>query len=594
VTYEDFPTVEWTVYLKNTGPTASPFIDHLNALDIRTTHVDGQRFVLHHNAGSFPGRASYAPYETVLPRGSTKRLAAYGGRPTNTDMSYFNLDQGGQGFIIAMGWPGQWAMQFMRDDSDGLHIRGGQELTHLRLHPGEEIRTPLVALQFWKGDWIDAQNVWRRWMVEHNLPRPGGKPLAPMLSAQAGYALAWMYQATEENQKQFIDRFLELGIDIDHWWMDTGWYYTQGVPDVELTDDFKKRKEQGSLWEVFNTWEFNHGRFPRGIRAVSDHAHAKGIKTILWFEPERVTPGSWQQKARPEWCLRASSTDQQLLNLGHPAALRWAVDRIGQVLTEQGIDVYRSDFNMDPLDHWRQNDAPDRQGITENHWVRGYLAFWDALLQDHPDLLIDSCASGGRRNDLETMRRGVPLWKCDYAVEAVGMQCHTFGLAMWIPYFGNAGGQLDPYVFRSNMYPAVTKGAWEDRSPGHDVRKDQDYSGLRRMIKEWRQVAPNYLGDYYPLSPYTSDKTNVWMAWQFQRPEVGEGVVHAFRRPGNESEPTQWFKLRGLDPKKQYELTNFDLPETWHMNGESLMQKGVKVVLDKAPGAALIAYKRMD
>lgn len=55
--------------------------------------------------------------------------------------------------------------------------------------------------------------------------------------------------------------------------------------------------------------------------------------------------------ARPEWCLAASSTDQQLLNLGHPDALDWTTNRISQVITEQGVDVFRSDFNMDPLDH---------------------------------------------------------------------------------------------------------------------------------------------------------------------------------------------------------------------------------------------------
>jgi alpha-galactosidase len=416
--------------------------------------------------------------------------------------------------------------------------------------------------------------------------------LVPILSGQAGYAMDWMYRATEENQKQFIDRFLELGINIDHWWMDTGWYYTQGVPDAELTEPFRQRKNQDTLWEVFNVWEYNHGRFPRGIRAVSDYAHDKGIKTILWFEPERVTPGSWQHKAHPEWCLRASSTDQMLLNLGQADALQWATDRISQVIQEQGVDVFRSDFNMDPLDHWRQNDIADRQGITENHWVRGYLAFWDGLFARHPGLLIDSCASGGRRNDLETMRRAVPLWKCDYAIEPVGMQCQTYGLAMWIPYFGNAGGQMDPYVFRSNMFPAITKGAWEDRSPRHDIRQNQDYGPLRRMIDQWRRVAPYYLGDYYPLTPYSLEKSNVWIAWQFQALNAAEGVVHAYRRPGSQRMPSQSFKLRGLDGSVKYEVTNLDDISVQLVAGHELMENGLTVVLREAPAAAVVVYKK--
>ncbi|MCL5098695.1 MAG: alpha-galactosidase [Candidatus Omnitrophica bacterium] len=591
VRYADFPTVEWTLYFKNAGSADSPILDQVQAMDILLKHGEGGKFLLHHNAGSWPGAASYAPYETPLPRGLYKRIGAYGGRPTNTDLAYFNLEWDHAGMIFAVGWPGQWEAQFQRDDRDGLRLSCGQELTHLTLHPNEEIRTPLMVLQFWKGNWNEAQNVWRRWMIKYNLPRPGGKPVTPMLSGQSGYCTSWMYEATEENQKWFIERFLALGIPIDYWWMDTGWYYTQGVPENQLTDELKALNRAGRLWEKFGVWEVNRGRFPHGIRAISDYAHARGIKTILWFEPERVTPGSWLEKARPEWCLSASTTDQKLLNLGHPDALKWVTDRIHQVLTEEGIDVYRSDFNMDPLDHWRQNDPPDRQGITENHWVTGYLAFWDALLQRNPNLLIDSCASGGRRNDLETMRRSVPLWKCDYALEPVGMQCQTYGLAMWLPYFGNAGGLLDPYLFRCNMFPAITKGAWEDRTDTRDIRRDDlDYDLLRSLIAQWRQVATLFLADYYPLTPYSLDRTGVWIAWQFNSPEKGEGMVQAFRRPGAPS--FCQFQLRGLEPDTEYEWTNFDLPGTTKATGRELMEKGVEVYLNNRPNAVLIKYEK--
>ncbi len=592
VQYQDFPTIEWTLYFKNTGRIDTPILEQISALDIPLKNSGTNEFVLHHNAGSWPGAASYAPYETPLPPGLLKRLGAAGGRPTNTDMSYFNLAWGREGTIIVVGWPGQWEAQFHRDDRNGLHVRCGQQLTHLKLHPNEEIRTPLVVLQFWKGDWLEAQNVWRRWMLQHNVPKPGGRPLAPMFSGQSGYCNSWMYEATEENQKRFIDRFLELGTQIDHWWMDTGWYYTQGVPETQMTDEMKALQKEGRLWEKFGLWDFNRRRFPAGIKAISDYAHSKGVKTILWFEPERVTPGSWQEKAHPEWCLSATTTDQKLLNLGHPEARRWVTDRIHQVLTEQGIDVYRSDFNMDPLDHWRQNDPPDRQGITENHWLSGYLAFWDELLRRNPNLLIDSCASGGRRNDLETMRRSVPLWKCDYAIEPVGMQCQTYGLAQWLPYFGNAGGQLDPYVFRSNMFPAVTKGAWEDRSETRDVRRtDLDYDLLRRLIGQWRQIAPNFLGDFHPLTPYTMNRTNVWIAWQFDSPERGEGFVQAFRRPG--ADPARQLRLRGLDPARRYELIDFDLPGTVKATGRELTENGLALDLRNRPNAAVIRYQKV-
>jgi alpha-galactosidase len=61
-----------------------------------------------------------------------------------------------------VGWPGQWAAaRFTRDDANGLGEQAGQELTHFKLLPGEEIRTPMIAMMFCKGEWIRSQNLWR-------------------------------------------------------------------------------------------------------------------------------------------------------------------------------------------------------------------------------------------------------------------------------------------------------------------------------------------------------------------------------------------------------------------------------------------------
>ena len=74
--------------------------------------------------------------------------------------------------------------------------------------------------------------------------------------------------------------------------------------------------------------------------------------------------------------------------------------------------------------------------MNENLHVQGYLQFWDDLLARNPGLWIDSCASGGRRNDLETMRRSVPLHYTDYGYgeHPVKLAFHRT-LYEWIPYF---------------------------------------------------------------------------------------------------------------------------------------------------------------
>jgi alpha-galactosidase len=580
VEYHDFPTVEWTLFFKNAGSNDTPIIERIQALDIQLDRGDTGEFLLHHNRGSQADGNDYGPLETPLLPGQTKRIGATGGRPTNSDWSYFNLQWPNEGLIVVVGWPGQWAADFVRDQAKGLQIRAGQELTRFKLLPGEEVRSPLIVLQFWKGDWIRAQNIWRRWMMAHSMPKPGGELPPPQFVASSSRQYDEMIKADEQNQIQFIDRYLAEGLKLDYWWMDAGWYV-----------------HHGGGWPRVGTWLVDSNRFPRGLRAVSDHAHRNGIKTLVWFEPERVTAGTWLAANHPEWVL--GGTNGGLLNLGNDPARQWLIEHVDGLLNEQGIDLYRQDFNMDPLDFWRRNDAPDRQGITEIQHITGYLAYWDELRRRHPKMLIDSCASGGRRNDLETMRRAVPLWRSDYAFEATGHQCMTHGLSLWLPYhgtgtvaarnaayYGSGKTPVEPYAFWSNASSSLGFGI--------DLRvPDLDYAALRRLVGQWRQMVTNYSGDFYPLTGWTRDNT-VWMAWQFDRPEVGEGMLQVFRRENSFYESAR-FTLQGLDPGARYTVSNLDEPGTkQEFSGRELGEQGVPVAIHNRPGAVVLVYARSE
>jgi len=573
IEYHDSPTVEWTLFFKNGGTTDTPIISDVQALDTRFERKKDEvyarfatpgEFVLNHHVGSPCAPNDYQPLRSALPRQTTRRIATSGGRGSNSDWPYFNVEWPGEGVIAVVGWPGQWAASFTRDETNGLRVRAGQEQTHFKLLPGEEVRTPLIVLQFWKGDRIRSQNTFRRWMLAHNVPRLGGKPIQPMLFGCSSHFTNEMVDANEENQMQFINRYIEERLKIDYWWMDAGWYFCDGN------------------WGKTGTWEVDTKRFPRGLRAISDHAYSRSIKTIVWFEPERVHPGTWLAEKHPEWILGGKNGG--LLNLGNAEARQWLADHVSKLITAQGIDLYRQDFNMDPLDLWRQNDAPDRQGITENHHITGYLAYWDELLRRPPGLLIDSCASGGRRNDLETMRRSVPLWRTDYRLDPVGTQCHSYGISFWIPLSGTGTGTYVCYDFRSNMVPLLNC-IW-------DVRvKDADYDLMRRLCGQFREVADCYLGDYYPLTPYSLENTS-WMGWQFHRPDRGTGMVQVFRRSESIYKSAD-LRLYGLDPEARYRVRNLDSPEADIITGQRLMDIGLPVVLNNRPSAVVITYEKV-
>ena len=247
--------------------------------------------------------------------------------------------------------------------------------------------------------------------------------------------------------------------------------------------------------------------------------------------------------------------------------------------------MYRQDFNIDPLPFWRANDAEDRQGITEIRHVEGYLAYWDELIKRHPGMLIDSCASGGRRNDLETLRRAVPLLRSDYIMEPIGNQCHTYALSPWFPFYGTGTSKTDPYLVRSTLCPHFTA-CW-------DHREDSlDWATLRRLVDQWKAFAPNFFGDYYPLTPYTL-KDSDWIAWQFDRPEEGKGMVQAFRRP-NSIYVTAQLPLSALDPNARYAVTDVDAPGTrMEFSGSELLGAGLPMTMTGKPSSVVYVYEKL-
>ncbi len=569
VEYEDYPTVEWTLYFKNTGGADTPILENIQAMDSDFSRGSAGEFVLRTIKGDNCTPDSYQPLLETLAPGSSRTIANTGGRPTQISFPYYNIEFGGEGLIYVLSWAGQWNTGFVRDGAFNLKVSGGQELTHFKLLPGEEVRSPLVVLQFYQGGWLRGQNLWRRWMYHHSLPKPDGKLLEPQMSLCCGnYFPALMTVASKE--MEFIQRHADEKIDIDVWWQDAGWYPCDGPG-----------------WPKTGTWEPDPVRFPKGIKEVSDFARARGMETMVWFEPERVAGGTWITENHPEWVHGGAGGG--LLKLSDPECRKWITQHISKLLTEQGIDLYRQDFNIDPLGYWRGADAEDRQGITEIRHVEGYFAYWDGLLADHPGMLIDSCASGGRRNDLETLRRAVPMLRSDYYASPYGQQCLTYGLSLWFPYQGTglvySAASLTDYWIRSSW---VTEFSFGPGGEGLDV---VDFKHWKKLTDEWRSVAHYFFGDYYPLTPYSLNE-DVWMAWQFHREDLGEGVIQAFRRPDCFYESAR-FKLQDLEPEARYIVRQPDEKGSNRMTGRELMEKGLRITLENNPEAVTIIYKKL-
>jgi len=595
IEYSDFPAVEWVVYFKNGGAEDTPILENIQALDGSVEVEPKADVVLHYSRGGIWDTRAFEPLEETLTPGRAVELSTIrtesvgprdfaggaGGLSSDPYLPFFNLSYGNEGVIVALGWTGNWAVRFRRSAPERIEMRAGMERTHLRLHPGEEIRTPLVLRLSWSGGVIDGQNLFRRMILAHYTPNLKDNRLWSSSSSDS-----WGAQAAVDQMEKIrlIDKH---DLPIDYYWIDGGW--AEG----------NKPNSYGEWSKNVGNWGDSDEVYPDGVAAISAAVHDAGMKFVLWFEPTRVYDGTRIFREHPEWILHPSAemheffAASKLFDLTKPEAVDWIVDLVSDKITEVNADAIWSDFCVeDPLNYWRVDEPDDRQGMREILYVMGFYRHWDELLRRHPGLGIINCAGGGRTIDLELMKRSVPLWTSDVMcfpdASPLAGQCHTFGSLFWLPASGTGCMSPDTYNWRSNMRSTAMARWWLLGK----IPADFPFDWLKKMLEEHRVVRKYYEGDFYPLTPYSLSET-VWMAYQMHRGDLDEGMVVAFRRTDSPYESAR-FKLTGLHPDAHYVLTNFDVSGTTRAPGRDLVENGVLVELTDQPDSAIITYKRLS
>ena len=130
-----------------------------------------------------------------------------------------------------------------------------------------------------------------------------------------------------------------------------------------------------------------------------------------------------------------------------------------------------------------------------------------------------------------------------------------------------------------------------------ELNQARQWAGIRfTNAAPSRSEAPGLagppFGDFYPLTTWTRDKT-VWMAWQFDRPDAGEGIIQVFRRESSDYESAR-LRLQGLDPGARYKVTNLDeLEGAREFSGRELGEQGVLVTIRGRPEAVVLLYTRL-
>lgn len=567
--FKRYPAADWVLYFENGGTQDTPILENIQAVDLALgTGAATIPAWLRQLKGDSCDEGTFTPSSTTLPIDKSIRLAPAGGRPSAVSaFPFFDVQYGRQGLIAAVGWSGQWAASFDRTAQGPTRFQAGMELVHLLLHPGEKIRSPRILLMPWQGERRMALNRFRRLMLFQYVPAWQGKPVLLPVAMQCFDRYSWTRKdwATEAGQLAAIRSAQALGINTH--WLDAAWF-------------------PGGFPNGVGNWFAEPTAFPNGLKPLSEQCHSLGMKFVLWFEPERVAAGTALAREHPEFVMGGEKGG--LFKLNEAAARRYLTDLLSQRITQYGIDIYRNDFNIDPLGFWRQNDTPDRQGLTEIRYVEGHYAMWDELRARHPGLIIDNCASGGRRIDLETCMRSVPLWRSDTSCSPGHPdwnQVQTAGLSQYIPFHTACVWAPEAYDARS----AATAGLI-CQFDYLDPRFPKNLA--KASIAEAKENQRFWYGDFYALANASVDPEQ-FVAYQFHRPDQDAGLVLAFRH-SQCSCLGLIVRLYGVNPAHRYDLEFID--DNRHktsgtMTGEEL-SGGLELRMAEPASSLLARYRK--
>lgn len=563
--------IEYTGYFKNEASGDSPVIADILPLDATLTLHDP---VLTTAEGSKPTDQDFAPIECDLAKKGSFSTKNNGGRSSSTAFPYFDLTNADQtgGLVGAIGWTGDWKLDAAYENST-VSLKAGMVETRISLHGEEEMRTPAILLIFFDGDRDTGHNALRRVIYHSYTPidPETQKPLAhaPLSMARMGNVYC---SAIMQDVRDYVDSGYT---EWDTFLLDAGWYGS----DAALADS------NGWAHEVGN-WYVNKTLWPDDFVPFVNLVHENGKKFILWFEPERVIRNTDLATTHPEYLLpEVTNADFRLYNMANDEAMEYMANWVAGVLIDNDIDWYRQDFNRDPAEHWKLNDSLDgenRVGMTEIKYITNEYRYLDLLVEKKPGLLIDNCASGGKRLDFEMMRRSIPLWRTDYSTitsTSDGVRNIAYNLCWWLPISsgGSSSGLATTYDWRSAQGSGMNfNGALMNKSWMQPLL-DQ-YLRCRELMNDEFYILASGEGVHY-----ASENA----VYEFYDTSRGEGYLMIFRPEGSKTEKAV-YPLKGLEKEASYRVENADTGESFEATGALLMDNGIEVLMDTPKTSTLL------
>ena len=343
---------------------------------------------------------------------------------------------------------------------------------------------------------------------------------------------ATYFDFTEACILQIAQKAKELGIEL--FVLDDGWFGERNDDSSSLGD-----------------WDVNYKKLPNGIAGLAKKINDLGMMFGLWFEPEMVNEESKLYRMHPEWVVRTPGRkpsygrNQFVLDFANEQVVDFLFHKIEAILRCGRISYVKWDMNRNITEAYSPTLPKDRQKEFYHRYILGVYALYERLIQAFPEVLFESCASGGGRFDAGMLYYAPQAWTSDDtdAVERLHIQYGT-----------------------SMIYPIVSMGSHVSAVPNHQVARstslkmradtacfgtfgyeldlikltEEDQQEVRQQIaffKEYREVIQ--LGDFYRLQNNEHNRV-AWMSVAADQSNAVVGIYKILAQPNPGLKKSNW------------------------------------------------------
>lgn len=577
----EFDIIEKWMEVKNTGKKEPIQVDNLLSASVL---LPAHKYFLTHHGGRWLNefQLQTAALTTGIKTLQSRDFSSFENSPWFAVSDKENSSTNANIWFGQVHYSGNWRIDLESTVAGHLQIAGGINFwdTQWKLDAGRSFTTPKMSFGYTEKGIDEAARLYADYTRKEIL-RPAMRNKTRPVIYNSWYATG--FNVNEEGQLKLAQQAKDLGVEL--FVIDDGWFSGRKDDHAGLGD-----------------WTVDKEKFPEGLNPLIKKINDMGMEFGIWVEPEMVNPNSELYRKHPDWAFyfnhrtKNEWRNQLTLNLAREDVYNYLLDAMTSLLKNHNIKFIKWDRNRGLSEPGWPGAPVYMQKEVRIRYMNNLYLLIDELEKRFPDVLFESCSSGGGRPDLAMLSKMDQTWTSDNtnpldrlfiqygylsAYPANTMVCWTTG------YDRSSINLPQEFIFDVAMQGVLGVGdnvaEWNDKQKEIAKTKIAEYKSIRHLVQQ---------GNLYRLkSPFEGNK----IALQYVSANKDEVVLLCYNLAkttegaNEESISSRQLLLQGLDAAAMYKLND---KNGTLLSGEYLMKIGIAWPIANAYRSSILKFKK--